>query len=406
MDNEQLSEIFKSEYSNLIAVLSNFYGVTDIQLAEDIVSETFLRAMKSWSHKGIPEFPKAWLRKVAQNLLTENHRREKIYNEKITPELGSTPQQAENIEITNQIIEDSQLQMIFVLCDPKLNRESQLCLALRILCGFSIEEIAKALLSNKESVNKKLYRAKKSIKERGRIEPNLTPSQYISRLDSVLRIVYLIFNEGYYSSVNEVNIRHDICWEAMRLCLFLAKQKDFPKGKIYALTALMCFHASRLNARTLGENGDLLYHEQDKNKWDKELIKKGKKYLTFSSVGEAISKYHLEAAIAYWHTVETKNKWDNILQLYNKLLTIEYSPVIALNRTYALAKANSVDEAIQEARKLDLKESPHYYCMLAELFRMNNNTDKEAHYLNQALQFANKENERKLILKKLEKVSR
>ncbi|MDN5205507.1 sigma-70 family RNA polymerase sigma factor [Fulvivirgaceae bacterium BMA10] len=407
MDDKQLSEIFKSEYSNLIAVLCNYYGLTDLQLAEDIVSDTFLRAMKAWSHKGIPEFPKAWLRKVAQNLLNEHYRRKKIYEEKITPELGARNQQINVIEITDKIIEDSQLQMIFVLCDPELNRESQLCIALRILCGFSIEEIARALLSNKETINKKIYRAKKAIKERNRIETSLTSSQYVSRLDNVLRVIYLMFNEGYYSSVNEENIRHEICWEAMRLSLFLSEQKIFPKQKIYALIALMCFHASRLDARTSGEKGDLLYHEQDKSKWNKDLIQKGRKYLNLSAAGNVVTKYHLEAAIAYWHTEEeTKGKWNNILQLYNKLLTIEYSPIIAMNRTYALAHANSIDEAIQEAHKLELRDNHHYFCLLAELYHMNNNIDKEIEYLNKAIEFANKENEKELINDKLEKASR
>ncbi len=406
MDDEQLSEIFKSEYSNLIAVLSNYYGLTDLQLAEDIVSDTFLKAMKSWSHKGIPKFPKAWLRKVAQNLLNEHYRRKKIYDEKITPEIRAKNHQINFIEITDKIIEDSQLQMIFVLCDPDLNRESQLCLALRILCGFSIEEIARALLSNKETVNKKIYRAKKIIKERDQIEMNLTSDQYISRLDNVLRVIYLLFNEGYYSSVDEENIRYEICWEAMRLSLFLSEQKKFPKQKIYALIALMCFHASRIDARTSGENGDLLYQEQDKRKWNSALIQKGMKYLKLSAAGDIVSKYHLEAAIAYWHTRDNDGKWNNILQLYNKLLTIEYSPIIAMNRTYALAQTNSIVEAIQEALKLELKNNPHYFCLLAELYRMNNNIEKEIEYLNVAIEFANKKNEKELIKHRLEKANR
>ncbi len=403
MDNKQLSDIFKSEYSNLIAVLSNYYGVTDLQLAEDIVSDTFLRAMKHWSHKGVPEFPKAWLRKVAQNLLNEHYRRKKIYEGKISPELSAGSQHINHTEITDKIIEDSQLQMIFVVCDPEINRGSQLCIALRILCGFSIEEIARALLSNKETINKKIYRAKKVIKERNRVETNLTPDQYVLRLDNVLRVIYLLFNEGYYSSVNEVNIRHEICWEAMRLSLFLSRQKNFQKPKIYALIALMCFHASRLDARASGENGDLLYHEQDKRKWDKDLIQKGMKYLKLSVSGNVTTKYHLEAAIAFYHTVETKGKWNNILQLYNKLLTVEYSLIIAMNRTYALALANSVDEAIREAHKLGLKDNHHYFCLLAELYRMNNNYDKEKEYLNKAIKFANKEDEKALINRKLQK---
>lgn len=403
MYDDQLSEIFKSEYSNLIAVLSNFYGVSDLQLAEDIVADTFVKALKSWSHKGIPDYPKAWLRKVAQNLLIEYYRRKKIYDEKITPEFRDSNHEVVNIEITEKIIEDSQLHMIFVLCDPELNNESQLCIALRILCGFNIEEIAKALLSNKEAINKKLYRAKKAIKERKRIETNLAPEEYVDRLDNVLRVIYLLFNEGYYSSAKEENIHHDICWEAMRLSIFLSEQTHFPRQKVFALIALMCFHASRLDARTSGDNGDLLYDEQDRNQWNLELIEKGKYYLKRAAEGNVISKYHIEATIAYWHTDEAEGKWERILQLYNKLLTIEYSPVIAMNRTFALAKANSVQEALTEAEKLDLKNNHHYLCLLAELHRMNNDTDQEITYLNKALKLAKKQNEKQLIQRKLEK---
>lgn len=403
MYDEQLSEIFKSEYSNLIAVLSNFYGVADLQLAEDLVADTFVKALKSWSHNGIPEYPKAWLRKVAQNLLIEHYRRKKIFDEKITPELGEGNGQTTTIEITDKIIEDSQLHMIFVLCDPALKNDSQLCIALRILCGFNIEEIAMALLSNKEAINKKLYRAKKVIKARKRIETNLTPQDYIDRLDNVLRVIYLLFNEGYYSSAQEENIRHDICWEAIRLSIFLTKQTIFPRQKVFALIALMCFHASRLEARTSDENGDLLYDEQDRTRWNHELIEKGKKYLKRAAVSNVISKYHLEATIAYWHTHESEGKWERILQLYNKLLTIEYSPVIAMNRTYALARANSVEEAIAEALKLELNNSHHYLCLLAELHRLNNDRDQEINYLNQALKVARKKNEQQLIQRKLTK---
>jgi len=403
MDNKQLSQIFKTEYSNLIAVLSNYYRLKDLQLAEDIVSETFMRAMKVWAHKGVPEFPKAWLYKVAQNLLKEHHRREKIYKEKITPELGAQKQEFEDVVITDKIIEDSQLQMIFVVCNPEISRESQLCIVLRILCGFSTEEIARALLSNKETINKRIYRAKKVIKHH-HLEINLSPDQYISRLENVLRVIYLIFNEGYYSSVNEQNIRFEICWEAMRLAIFLAEQEIFPKSTIYALLALMCFHASRLEARISGENGDLLYHEQDKSKWNKDLILKGTKYLHLSASGNEITKYHLEAAIAFWHTMETKEKWNNILQLYNKLLTIDYSPIIAMNRTYALARAKSIQEAIQEAHKLLLNDNHYYFCLLAELYHMAMDKHKEIEHLNKAMELANKEYEKKLIRVKLEKV--
>ncbi|MEP4090158.1 RNA polymerase sigma factor [Ekhidna sp.] len=402
IDQQKLSEIFKTEYSNLIAVLSNYYGLKDLQLAEDIVSETFLKAMKAWSHKGIPQYPRAWLRKVAQNLYYEDYRRQKNFKDKISNEVATRSEEFESIEITEKLIEDSQLRMIFLLCNPELNREAQLCIALRILCGFSTEEIAKALLSNKESVNKKLYRAKKSLQGRLSIEDELTASDYKDRLDNVLRVIYLLFNEGYYSSTDEENIRNELCWEAMRLGIFLSNQRHFEVDHVQALIALMCFQASRLKARQSDGGGDLLYDEQDQSQWDQKLIQKGIQYLKMASKGERVSKYHLEATIAFWHTQDQEGKWDQIFMLYNKLLTIEYSPIIAMNRSYALAKAQSPQKAIEEALKLELQDNVHYFCLLAELYRMDQNIDLEINNLNKALKLVKKENETALIQRKLE----
>ncbi|MEP2023444.1 MAG: sigma-70 family RNA polymerase sigma factor [Reichenbachiella sp.] len=402
IDEQKLSEIFKTEYSNLIAVLSNFYGLKDLQLAEDLVSETFLKAMKAWSHKGIPQYPRAWLRKVAQNLYYEDYRRQKHFKDKISKEVATRPEEFGSIEITEKLIEDSQLRMIFLLCNPALNREAQLCIALRILCGFSTEEIAKALLSNKETVNKKLHRAKKTLQGRILIEEELTASAYQDRLDNVLRVIYLLFNEGYYSSTAEENIRNELCWEAMRLGIFLSNQRHFQVDHVQALIALMCFQASRLKARQSDGGGDLRYDEQDPSHWDQELIQKGIQYLKMASKGERVSKYHLEATIAYWHTQDEEGKWDQILMLYNKLLTIEYSPIIAMNRSYALAKAQAPQKAIEEALKLDLQDHVHYFCLLAELYRMDGDIDLEITHLNKALKLVKKENEKALIQRKLE----
>jgi len=402
MDTSKLSETFKAEYGNLVAVLCNYYGLTDIQLAEDVVSEAFIKAMKTWSHKGIPDHPKAWLRKVSQNILNDHYRRKQNFNENIAPNYKKQVEHFSVIEITEEIIEDSQLNMIFVVCDPQLNRDAQICLALRILCGFNINEIARAFLSNKDAINKKLYRAKKSIKDQSKLNTRLDQKQYQERFDTVLRVIYLIFNEGYYSSSNEKNIRQEMCWEAMRLALFLSKKDLFDTSRIEALLALMCFHASRFEARLAGLNGDLLLNKQDRSKWNFDLIKKGKEYLQKSSRGNQMSKYHLEASIAYWHTTESKHKWENILELYNQLLMIEYSPIIAMNRTYALALTKSVDEAIDEARKLNLTDNHHYQCLMAELNRLNHNIDDEIKHLNKALKLTSKRSEQELIKKKLE----
>ena len=405
-EKQLLAEIFKTEYSNLVAVLCHYYGVTDIQVAEDIVSETFLKAMKVWSHSGIPHTPKAWLRKVAQNKLLDHFRREKAYQDKILPQLYSGASGDEPIEISNEIIEDSQLRMIFVICNPQLKIESQICLALRILCGLNIEEIATGLLSNKETINKRLYRAKKAIRDNSLLDRVLSEYDYRARLDNVLRVIYLLFNEGYYSSVKEENIREDICWEAMRLTVFLARQKLFSKEKVHALLALMCFHSSRLDARKDGENGDVLYYDQDRSRWNQQLIQKGKNYLQMAVRSNYTSKYHLEASIAYWHTLEGDEKWDNILGLYDKLLSIENSSAIALNRIYALGMAKSADKAIDELKGGDFDENHYYFCLMAELHRIKKDEVGEFEFLQEALKCAHKKAEKKLIEKKLARLAR
>ncbi|MEM7009173.1 MAG: DUF6596 domain-containing protein [Thermodesulfobacteriota bacterium] len=406
MIDNQITQIFKSEYSNLVAVLCHFYGIQNIQLAEDIVSDTFLQAMKVWAHKGVPDFPKAWLRKVAINKFKDHCRRDQIFKEKVESKLIQHNEQVEEIILDEQLISDGVLNMIFAICNSNLKIEVQICLALRLLCGFSIDQIAAALLTNKENINKKLYRGKQQLRKYKSNWNQLTLDDYISRIVPVLRIIYLIFNEGYYSNTGSNNVKQDLCWEAMRLGIFLSEQTFLPKKNTYALIALMCFHASRIDSRTNSSGKYILYLDQDKSKWNTDLIKKGEYYLTKSANGNEVSKYHLEAAIAYWHTTETPEKWDNILQLYNRLIILEYSPLIAMNRTYALALANSAEEAILEAKKLNLTDNYYYFWLMAELFRMNKDYKMEIKYLHKALNSAKKSSEKEILNTKLEKASR
>lgn len=404
MEESKLTEIFKTEYSKLIAVLCQFYGVKEIQIAEDIVSETFLTAMKTWAHNGVPDKPGAWLRKVATNKLLDQYKRNKVYATKVLPKLHNEKSQDHWKEISADIIEDSQLKMIFVVCSPKVNDKAKICLALRILCGFNINEIAKAILSNTETVTKTLYRAKKKIKEEGSLQLSLTKADYEERIESVLRIIYLLFNEGYYSSINEQNLQAEICWEAMRLAIQLSEKGFKQQSSIDALISLMCFHASRFEARNASDN-DLTFYQQDKSKWDMALISKGEKYLNRASKGRVITKYHLEASIAYWHTTDHPNKWENILQLYDRLLTIEYSSIIAMNRTYALAKANSVSQAIEQASNLELETNNLYHCLMAELYKMKGDKENEILFLRKALKLSKKKHEKNQIRGKLERAN-
>lgn len=408
MDESKLiPNLFRTEFSKIVGVLCKTFGIANIQLAEDIASETFLTATETWSLKGIPQNPKAWLYAVAKNKTKDYFKRQALFDTKIIPELLINADTNQNLEIdlSEENIEDSQLRMLFNVCNPLLSTEAQISLALRVLCGFGISEIASALLTSKSTINKRLQRAKDSYKKNN-IKLELPKKEALKqRQDNVLAVIYLLFNEGYYSSVSKKNIRKHLCLESMRLLYLFLEHQNIPKAN--ALMALFCFHASRFEAREDEFGNQILYENQNTTKWDNALISKGENYLQKSASGDSMSKYHLEASIAYWHTKpkDSKQKWESILQLYNYLLQIEYSPITALNRTYALSKANNKQEAIVEALKIDLTNNHLYHTLLAELYK-GTDKSKEIQHLQKALNLAKTAVEIKIIRMKLEKASR
>jgi len=285
---ESLKQLFQQEFSKMVAVISKLYGLQHIEIAEDIVSETFLAAAETWGVKGIPPNPAAWLYTVAKQKTLYYFRRNKILDEKIIPALKANQSEAtemEELDFSNQNIKDSQLQMLFAICTPAIASEAQIGLALRILCGFGIDEIAEAFLSNKETINKRLFRAKEKLRAE-HINMEMPPEPEISeRLDNVLHVIYLLFSEGYYSQTQNEILRKDFCLEAMRLGLLLTdyEKTNFPKTN--ALMALMCFHASRFDARQDKEDALILYEDQNEALWDKELIKQGIDFDALQSSG-------------------------------------------------------------------------------------------------------------------------
>jgi len=376
-DSELLPQLFKTEYRKIISVLCKLFGIVHIEIAEDITTDTFLLASETWGLKGIPENPTAWLYTVAKNKTKDYFKRHKTFTEKIASDLKHDQKSFEEIEVdlSAKNITDSQLQMIFAICTPVIPEEAQIGLALRILCGFGIDEIAEAFLTKKETINKRLFRAKEKLRTE-HIKIELPCENEINkRLETVVTTLYLLFNEGYHSSTQNTHLRKELCLEAMRLNYFLLENEATNKPIVNALMALMCFHSSRFEARINQIGEAILYEEQNQDLWNEKLIEKGNFFLIESAKGQEISKYHLEASIAYWHSTKIENpvKWESILQLYNQLLQIEYSPIAALNRTYALSKVFGKEKAIQEAIKLDLKENHFYHSLLGNL---NTNFDK------------------------------
>jgi RNA polymerase sigma factor (sigma-70 family) len=380
---ELIPHLFRTEYRKIVSVLCKLFGIEHIEIAEDIVSDTFLLASELWGLKGLPENPTAWLYLVAKNKTRDYLKRNSLFAKKISKEINRTSATSEEIDIDLSIknINDSQLAMIFVVCHPCNPAEAQIGLALNLLCGFGADEIASAFLTNKSVIYKRLQRAKEKLRtEKIEIEQP-TLAEIDDRLSTVLMVLYLLFNEGYYSPNQDVTLRKDICLEAMRLTYLLIENEQTNKPFPNALLSLMCFQSSRFDAR-LNQNGEtILYQEQDTSLWNQELIAKGEYFLNQASQGDKISKYHLEAGIAYWHTIQadTKEKWEYILQLYNQLLLIDYSPIAALNRTYALAKANGKREAIIEAEKIKLTDNHLYHSLLGELYTDVDNTKAISH---------------------------
>jgi RNA polymerase sigma-70 factor (ECF subfamily) len=374
MRNSELliPHLFRTEHSRITAVLCRWFGAAHIETAEDIVSETFMQALETWPYKGVPENPAAWLYSVAKNKARNHITRQHIFTSKVASEvrMNSGTTEEMDIDLSEKNITDSRLQMLFAICHPSIPVEAQIGLALRILCGFGIDEIANAFLSNRETITKRLMRAREKLRSE-KIEIVFPGESEIGqRLDAVLRTLYLLFNEGYYSETQNPVLREDLCLEAMRLTYMLIENEKTNRPDVNALLALMCFHSSRFAARRNGQGEIILYDDQDESLWSQELISKGVFHLNAASTGTKLSKYHLEANIAYWHTVKTgsKEKWENILMFFNLLLQIEYSPVAALNRTYALSKVHGKEEAIKQAGKLKLENNHYYFMLLGELY--------------------------------------
>jgi RNA polymerase sigma factor (sigma-70 family) len=407
---ELIPHLFRTEYRKIIAVLCKRFGFVEIETAEDIASDTFMLAAQTWSLKGIPPNPVGWLYTVAKNKAKNFLNRQATFTSKVAPATAAAENSAitpgYEIDLSPQNINDSQLQMMFAICHPAIAPEAQIGLSLRILCGFGIEEIADAFLTNKETINKRLFRAKEKLREENiPIElPGI--AEIDGRLHSVLSTIYLLFSEGYYSISNNKTLRKELCFEAMRLCHMLVENKQTNKPPVNALLSLMCFHASRFEARINEEGGLVLYDEQDTSLWDADLISKGSYFLNCSATGNQLSKYHLEAAIAFWSTQkdDTHEKWETVLQLYNRLLRIEYAPIAALNRTFALSKANGKQEAIIEAEKLQLTSNHFYYTLLGELYTGIDNVKARLHF-EKALSLAKTSTDKITIQKKVDQLT-
>ena len=408
--NQLVDHLFRTEAGKMTAVLTRLFGFRQYETAEDIVHETIYQALKTWNFKGVPENPTAWLYRVAKNRAVDYLRRENRMAE-ITSELKpllrseyTMPTVVEHYFKENEIA-DSQLRMMFAACHSSIPEEAQIALVLKALCGFSIEEIARGFVTNKDTIEKRLYRAKEKIRE-GNIELQMPEGKDLqSRLTTVLQCIYLLFNEGYNSSATDSIIRKDLCYEAIRLCLLLTENHETCLPDTLALLALMCYNASRFDARIDSQGMIVLLQDQDRGKWEKELIQKGQDYLNLSSHGNTLSTYHIEAAISSMHCTAAsfeKTNWESILTMYNLLAQRNPSPVVLLNRAIALSFARSKQEAVDEIKKLTALQNHYLYnAALGDLYIDMGQAQLARTFYETALRQTHNPQEQELLQRKL-----
>lgn len=408
--HQTVDHLFRHESGKMVAVLSRLLGLQNLETAQDIVQDTLLQAMNTWSYGNIPDNPSGWLYRVAKNKAIDFLRREKRFKEissqyayLLQSEYTLTPT-INNLFLENEI-QDSQLRMMFACCHPSIAEDSQIALILKTLCGLSVNEIAKAFLTNDETISKRIYRAKEKIKAE-KIELNVPHSDELAhRVDAVLKSLYLLFNEGYNSSDAHNLIRKDLCEEAMRLCHLVTQHSltSFPESK--ALMALMCFQSSRLNTRIDDKGHIIVLKYQDRSKWHQPLIQQGFEYLDKAAEPYEVSAYHLEAAIASLHAAALsfeQTDWISIYHLYEMLYQLQPNPVVALNKAIASAYAISRQNALSELRQIKGMEQHYlYYATFGEIYFDMNEKENARKFFEKAIQLTNSQAEKQLLLKKI-----
>jgi RNA polymerase sigma-70 factor (ECF subfamily) len=404
-----LSEhLFRREAGKLVVALTRVFGVHNLALAEDVVQDAFCRALEAWKVRGVPENPAAWLMAVAKHRALDIVRRERtarVFAPEIARMLDSewTLAPAVDEAFAGSAVRDEQLRMMFSCCHPRLPEDAQVALILNILCGFGAPEIAAAFLVGRAAMEKRLARGKKLLSGSNRLF-DLSDADFVARLSAVRRALYLLFNEGYHSASAEGAIRVELCTEAIRLTELLMDAPQAASPETHALAALMYLHAARLPGRT-DESGDL--HpliDQDRSRWDVRLVDRGLQLLDRSAAGSAVSRYHVEAAIAAAHaTARTPDEtdWAQIVALYDRLMSIAPSPVVALNRAIAIGERDGPQPGLQALRSIGdvkrLERYPFYPAAVGEFERRLGDLPAAAVHFATAAQLARNPAERRFL---------
>ncbi len=406
--------LFRREAGRMVATLARILGVHNLALAEDVVQDAFCRALEVWKFRGVPEHPAAWLMATAKHRALDVLRRERTART-FAPELArllkSEKKLAPAVEelFAAHAIRDDQLRMMFSCCDPRLPEAAQVALMLHILCGFSVDEVAGAFVSTHAAIEKRLTRAKHVLAGSQRLFEIADAVDFATRLPTVHRALYLLFNEGYHGASPESAVRVELCQEAMRLAALLLEHPLAVTPATYALAAMMCLHAARLPARLDAAGHLSALADQDRSRWDPTLMAEGHRLLELSATGLQLTEYHVEAAIAAVHAsalrVEDTN-WAQIVSLYDTLMTIRPSPVVALNRAIAVAQHEGPERGLASIGAIADRERlagyPFYYAALGELELRRGRGETAREHFRAALALARNAMERRFLEQRME----
>lgn len=409
---ETIDHLFRREYGRIVSVLSARFSVRHIDLIEDAVQEAMYKALAVWPYKGLPAKPAAWLQRVSHNELLDRLRRiqgapirdAKVYHHQ---------EPADSPEADISGLGDDTLRMLFACCHPSMTEVEQTMLSLKLVCGFGVREIAAALLKKPEAIKRALTRARVKFKtDVGELEVPVG-NALRDRLNAVIRVLYLLFSEGYKSSAGEQLLQKEISEEAFRLAGMLYKHELCKSSDLCALLSLMCFTASRFPARLNADGSLSTLEAQDRSKWDGELIAAGKSFFYEAIEGVRISRYHLEAGIARCHVEAStfeETDWATILMLYNLLWKVEASSKVGLNRVVAVLHAKGGETALGDMADLEdtfkLDKDYLYHSLKAEIFySLGNEPAEMASHMRQAIQLCKNDVERGFLKEKLRLMS-
>ncbi len=405
-----VEHLFRHSAGRIVSSLARRLGPARLDLAEEAVQDALVRALHTWPYAGVPVEPQAWLFQVAKHRALDLLRRETSWRGKLDI-IGAAPLLSAGLEAAeNDAVGDDELAMMFVCCHPSLPRPARIALTLKTVGGFSVEEIAAAFLAEPATIAQRLVRAKRQIREEG-IPIDIPGADEIhGRLESVLDVLYLFFNEGYSAHAGDNLVRTELCGEAIRLAAILTGSPRTDLPPVHALLALMLLQASRLPAR-VDEAGDLLLlSEQDRDRWDRGLIAEGLRHLDRATSGHSVSAYHVEAAIAACHAVardEASTDWPYVLRLYGELLALKPSPVVELNRAIALAMVEGPTAGIRAIESIQTHPGfARYYLLpaaLAALWLRAGDAKRAADYYRQALTRPCSSPERRFLERQLER---